>query len=47
MEAAKEELQPKNVIVYGDWIEFDWGKANVTHVKNEVLERMKQSKKTD
>lgn len=45
MARAMEVLKPKNILVYGGDIGYDFGKANVKYYSNQVTDRMKASKK--
>lgn len=43
MDEAMKRLAPKNVIVYGGAAEYDFKKADVVHIKNEVTERWREN----
>lgn len=44
MDEAIKKLQPKNILVYGGDIGYDFGNINVKYYNNSVTERMKESK---
>ena len=39
MKEAVRQLHPETVLLYGTPIDFDFGKINVMHYTNEVIER--------